>query len=424
MAIVGNVTLSFGEEGYIKESVSLNLEAGEVCSYLGEGGKCFLTPADCHWKSRSIYPMQTKNYAALVRDFFLPNLANTTVKTENLFYGVGKVIFLFFLDIVTLPIRCFTLLPRMITDRGSGNHPLQELVFKKLGRKFDPSYEHVDVIICDVNNEIIDAKIYRLVSTSYKIGIREAFDRLSLEVKKGNYKNKDEFLKKISLIQGFPLWFVKGVGLDNLIRVKYIPLSRLISSSDKKTIRDRISKMDPDILPAPCVLTEYQNTPLLLAKGCVRDNTTTKRSFVNVKGKHVLVDAVRVVNGMFQSLGGNIFNPFIDLADKEQQLPQRELLPFWNECCMRNVRKFFSECMIRRNTLSASLFGCFSEKKKKLVFEPSPKDKKRSFETFEELKKIFSSSDEVKKSLLLDEFFMRNWSKKREKSKLVDVEVF
>ena len=80
-----------------------------------------------------LYPVRTNSLKSFAKDFFLPTVMNHTIcdlkKIKSTIEKVIKIIKDFFLDVITLPIRVLTCIPRMVINSNKEETPL--LVYLK-----------------------------------------------------------------------------------------------------------------------------------------------------------------------------------------------------------------------------------------------------------------------------------------------------
>jgi hypothetical protein len=71
-------------------------------------------------------PIRTNNLKNLATDLFLPTTLNYAVKLEMTILKVLAIVASLFIDLLTLPIRCLTLIPRIITNYFKENNPMYQ----------------------------------------------------------------------------------------------------------------------------------------------------------------------------------------------------------------------------------------------------------------------------------------------------------
>lgn len=69
-------------------------------------------------------PIRTHNWIGFVKDFFLPTTINHAIKVQHVTERVFAILAALFLDVITVPIRLVTCIPRVICNPKKEEHPL------------------------------------------------------------------------------------------------------------------------------------------------------------------------------------------------------------------------------------------------------------------------------------------------------------
>jgi hypothetical protein len=72
----------------------------------------------------SVFPIRTNNWSNFSKDFFIPNVVHYATKTDAVFRKVVEHIVFFFVDLMTLPIRALTCIPRILYNSLQPDCPL------------------------------------------------------------------------------------------------------------------------------------------------------------------------------------------------------------------------------------------------------------------------------------------------------------
>lgn len=80
--------------------------------------------------SAILYPVRTHSFKPFVADLFLPATMHAALRINNVVLKTIAIIAALFLDIVTLPIRLVTAIPRFIYNGAQPNSPLTELLLR------------------------------------------------------------------------------------------------------------------------------------------------------------------------------------------------------------------------------------------------------------------------------------------------------
>jgi hypothetical protein len=78
-----------------------------------------------------LYPVRTQNYKSFAEDLLAPTLTNYALKVNNIVLKIFAIIGAVLLDLITLPIRQFAIIPRFIINDTAVEHPLHLFLRKK-----------------------------------------------------------------------------------------------------------------------------------------------------------------------------------------------------------------------------------------------------------------------------------------------------
>lgn len=78
------------------------------------------------WLESLIIPVRTDNFSNFCKDFFLPGLFNNALKTKKVALRIFLCIMMPIYDLITLPIRLITVIPRYIYN---AKHPKEAHLF-------------------------------------------------------------------------------------------------------------------------------------------------------------------------------------------------------------------------------------------------------------------------------------------------------
>jgi hypothetical protein len=73
----------------------------------------------------TLITVRTNNYCNFIKDFFLPTVVNHAIKIDNQVAIYFAILIASFFDIITFPVRCITLIPRVIVNAHQSAHSLR-----------------------------------------------------------------------------------------------------------------------------------------------------------------------------------------------------------------------------------------------------------------------------------------------------------
>lgn len=95
-----------------------------------------------------LVPVRTKKMSSFAQDLFLPTLVNHAIKVEHVAKRILAAFVAILLDLVTIPIRLITAIPRMIANSANPTHPLVSYLKKeKADKKVWQKAEQIQVYI-------------------------------------------------------------------------------------------------------------------------------------------------------------------------------------------------------------------------------------------------------------------------------------
>jgi len=112
-----------------------------------------------------LIPVRTHTLQALSEDLFFPNLIHTALKIDNLalkiFMIIGSVIW----DVISLPIRIVTLIPRMIFNESKTSHPFyQYLIEQRVDQRIlDRDFVYVTWECTEQGTRVSRGEIFRFI---------------------------------------------------------------------------------------------------------------------------------------------------------------------------------------------------------------------------------------------------------------------
>jgi hypothetical protein len=81
-------------------------------------------------------PIRTNTCKTFAEDFFFPTLVNYALKVKSVVGKIFAILTALVLDIITLPLRLLTAIPRAIANKIKGEHPLRKyLIAQNVDKK-------------------------------------------------------------------------------------------------------------------------------------------------------------------------------------------------------------------------------------------------------------------------------------------------
>jgi hypothetical protein len=97
------------------------------------------------------FPVRTNNWNNFSKDFFFPSMINYAAKTGDVFQRMIEHVVLFFVDLITLPIRVLTCIPRIIYNAMQEERPIS--LYLKKQNNVDSKLLETDQVLVEIMKE-------------------------------------------------------------------------------------------------------------------------------------------------------------------------------------------------------------------------------------------------------------------------------